>query len=161
MKYTPSQREILFKKIISLIEKGASLRAVLKKKEMPVSETFYKWLKEDEDKATRYARATELRAEAIFEDILNIADENYRDVYVDGEGLERTDHDVIQRSKLRVDARKWVLAKMHPTKYGDKIDVTSGNEAINTLPIVGMVIKNEIQTHDSSEPEEQSFDDLL
>lgn len=43
---------------------------------------------------------------------------------------EKYNGDAVQRSKLRVDARKWVAAKLKPKKYGDKIDVTSGNEPV-------------------------------
>jgi hypothetical protein len=144
MKYTASEIEIMFRKVVNAIDKGASLRSALKLPGTPSSSTFAKWCDNDESMAKRYACATLLRAEVIFEDILNIADENYKDTYVDENGIERTDHDVVQRSKLRIDARKWVLAKMHPTKYGDKLDVTSGNKTIDLPIIVGMAIKNEI-----------------
>jgi len=156
MKRTASEIELIFKKIISDIESGASLRSALKGNKI-CSSTFTKWVDNDDAMAGRYARATVIRADAIFEDILNIADENYKDTYVDSEGIERTDHDVIQRSKLRVDARKWVLAKMHPTKYGDKLDVTSKGEALAAPAIIGMTIKNEI-TPTADEPIED--DDL-
>lgn len=119
--------------------------------------TFHNWLDKDESKRERYARATQLRADAIFEDILNIADENYKDTYVDDNGIERTDHDVVQRAKLRVDARKWMLAKMQPTKYGDKLDVTSGGDPLAVPAIIGMTIKNEI-TPPADEPIDE--DDL-
>lgn len=156
MKYTPSQREVLFKKVIKAIEKGASLRAALRDKPAPSSSTFSDWLEKDEQMAKRYARATLLRAEVIFDDILNIADENYKDTYIDELGVERTNHDVVQRSRLRVDARKWYLSKMHPTKYGDKLDVTSGNKALAVPAVIGMVIKNEVKT----ETPIDEYDDL-
>jgi len=142
MKRTASEIEILFRKVLKDIEQGASLRSALKKNAPLSSQTFTKWLDNDDSMAKRYARATEKRAEAIFEDILNIADENLKDTYIDHDGIERTDHDVIQRAKLRVDARKWVLAKMHPTKYGDKLDVTSGNKALAVPAVIGMRITN-------------------
>lgn len=149
MKFTPPEIETMFKKVVKAVENGASLRSALKLPGTPAASTFTKWCDNDEKMAKRYARATEKRAEAIFEDILNIADENYKDTYIDDNGIERTDNDVVQRSKLRIDARKWVLAKMHPTKYGDRIDVTSGNKALAVPAIVGMVIKNEVaQTDD-------------
>ena len=47
------------------------------------------------------------------------------------DGKVVTNHNVIQRDRLRVDARKWALSKMNPKKYGDKVDVTSGGEKIN------------------------------
>lgn len=155
MAYTPEERETMFSKVVKAIQKGASLRSALKLPDTPSADTFVKWCDNDAKFAERYTRATKMRAEIIFEDILNIADENYKDTYVDSEGLERTDHDVIQRSKLRVDARKWVLAKMHPTKYGDKIDVTTDGAALGTPPIIGMVIKNETPA------DEPSDDDLF
>lgn len=156
MSYTAADKEKLFKKVLSLIEAGSSLRSACKQKDTPSISAFLEWCDKDDEKARRYARATITRAEVIFEDILNIADENYKDTYVDGEGIARTDHDVIQRSKLRVDARKWVLAKMHPTKYGDKLDVTSDNKSIGLPAIVGMVIKNEITPPD--EPKQDHSD---
>lgn len=159
MRRTPAEIEIVFKKIVREIEKGSSLRSALKANAPLSSSTFADWLNNDDDKAKRYARATVIRAEAIFEDILNIADENHKDVYIDAEGLERTDHDVIQRAKLRVDARKWVLAKMHPTKYGDKLDVTSGDKPLSVPAIIGMVIKNETETETLGNGE--NYDDLL
>jgi hypothetical protein len=55
------------------------------------------------------------------EEILEIADDGTNDTYKDDNGNERTDQEVIGRSRLRVDARKWLLAKMLPKKYGDKI----------------------------------------
>lgn len=156
MKYTPSEKLAVFKKIIKEIEKGASLRSALKKNSPLSSSTFADWLNSDDEMAKRYARATVIRSEAIFEDILNIADENLSDTYVDSEGVTRTDHDVIQRAKLRVDARKWVLAKMRPTKYGDKLDVTTDNQAISLPPIVGMVIKNELNEPDATNELDQT-----
>lgn len=153
MKRTAVEIETLFKKVLNDIESGASLRSALKKNAPLSSQTFTKWLDNNEQMAKRYARATEKRAEAIFEDILNIADENLKDTYIDADGIERTDHDVIQRARLRVDARKWVLAKMHPTKYGDKLDVTSGNKALAAPAIIGMTIKNET-TPTADEPDD-------
>jgi len=86
-------------------------------------EKFYELLKDNAELAKRYARACEMRADKIFDDMLSIADENSRDTFIDDKGIERTDHDVIQRSKLMVDTRKWVLAKLAPKKYGDKQEI--------------------------------------
>jgi hypothetical protein len=41
-----------------------------------------------------------------------------------------TGMNVVQRDRLRIDTRKWLLSKLEPKKYGDKVDVTSGNEPI-------------------------------
>jgi hypothetical protein len=78
----------------------------------------------------QYASAREVRAENIFEEIIDIVDCEDHDIVLDENGVPRVNNDVIQRDKLRVDARKWMLGKMAPKKYGDKIDVTSDGEKL-------------------------------
>lgn len=84
--------------------------------------TLSRWL-ESGDNSTLYAHAREAQADKMAADILKIADDGENDTYKDEEGNRRTDQDVIARSRLRVDARKWLAAKMAPKKYGDKLDV--------------------------------------
>lgn len=71
----------------------------------------------------QYTRAREAQAETLVEDLLQIADDGKNDTYLDSEGNERTDHDVIARSRLRVEARKWLAGKMAPKRYGEKSTV--------------------------------------
>lgn len=110
-----------FEYICQEIEKGIPLR-----KACPAFmslEKFYKLLSASSVKAKRYAGACETRAETIFEDLLVIADDSSQDTYFDENGVERTDHEVVARSRLRIDARKWMLSKLQPKKYGDKLEV--------------------------------------
>lgn len=138
MAYSTEQIEETFTEIITIIsEEGTPVGQILSRSSMPSSQTFYKWL-EDEDKAKRYARACEVRADTIFEEILEISDESNADVYIDDQGNLQKDGDVIQRARLRVDARKWVLSKMAPKKYGDKLDVTSKDEKIEGTTIINI-----------------------
>ena len=134
MAYKVEEKEKVFNSIISDIENGASLRSVLRKDKMPSSSTFFIWIEEDVNKSKQYVRATELRAENMFEDILSIVDENTNDTITLDDGREIVNNDVIQRARLRMDARKWMLGKMHPKKYGDKLDVTSDGEKIQNAP---------------------------
>jgi hypothetical protein len=60
-----------------------------------------------------------MQAEGFFEEIVEIADDGRRDYQETEEGASLVDHDHIQRAKLRVDARKWVAARMAPKKYAD------------------------------------------
>ena len=55
------------------------------------------------------------------DELLEIADDGRNDRIADEDGNERTDHDVIARSRLRVDTRKWLLSKALPKIYGDKV----------------------------------------
>jgi hypothetical protein len=125
MAYSSQEIEDIFNKVCERIQNGEAVRTILLESDMPSSRTFFKWLDElDENdaKVKQYARATTKRADAIFDEILDIADENNADVYID-DGVAKIDGNTVQRSRLRVDARKWVASKLNPKKYGDKLDV--------------------------------------
>ncbi|MFA5727547.1 MAG: hypothetical protein WC886_07900 [Saccharofermentanaceae bacterium] len=98
--------------IIDISEKGMSAISALKGRMS--TQTFYSLLEEDEVKSKRYARATEMRAELMANELLEIADKKSK---------SKDDNIKVQRDRLRVDSRKWLLAKLHPKKYGDKIDI--------------------------------------
>lgn len=119
-----------FEYICQAIENGQAARNAIKS--FMSTDTFYRMLKVDEEKSKRYARACDQRADKIFEDILDIADNRGGDTFINQDGVEQIDHAVIQRDRLRVDARKWMLSKLQPKKYGDKIDVTSDGEKISS-----------------------------
>lgn len=97
---------------------------------MPCQTTVYKWLRENEAFAQQYARARDDQADAIFDEILDIADDGKNDWMErhDEEGGNmgwRENGEALNRSKIRIDARKWMAGKLRPKKYGDKVDVTS------------------------------------
>lgn len=107
--------------ICDRIADGESLRKICRDEDMPVTSSVCKWLNEQPAFAEQYARAREVQADTMADDILSIADDGLNDTYLDGDGNKRTDQDVIARSRLRVDARKWLASKMAPKKYGDKV----------------------------------------
>ncbi len=117
--YSKKEKETVFDKITTEIEKGKAIRNILKNKDYPDVRTFYRWIDEDDNLSKRYARACQSRADALVEDMLDIADDQQGDIYIDSDGHEQTDHNVIQRSRLRVDTRKWIASKLKPKKYGD------------------------------------------
>jgi hypothetical protein len=95
------------------------------------------WAREDDAFATQYARAMDLRVERWAEEILEISDDGTNDWMErqvgDGETITVADHEHIQRSKLRVDSRKWLMAKMMPKKYGDRVSA-EGNRSRRQRP---------------------------
>ena len=107
--------------ICERLSDGESLRAICRDEDMPNKATVFRWLAANSAFSDQYACAREAQADEMFDDLLSIADDGQNDTYTDSEGRERTDTDVIARSRLRVDARKWMLSKMAPKKYGDKI----------------------------------------
>jgi hypothetical protein len=135
MAYSPEEKERIFNDIFQSIENGNSLRKSLIAVGIS-SSTFFIWIEEDETKSKQYARATELRAEALLDEMFDIVDDKSNDVLemetAEGINIEKVNHEVIQRSRLRYDARKWLIGKLNPKKYGDKMDVTSGGDKIQT-----------------------------
>jgi hypothetical protein len=112
---------------------GASLRAACQAEGMPAVSTVLRWLADpDPDKdwfrrlhgTARYGRAWLLADE-----IIEIADDGSNDTYEDDEGQTKVDYDIVMRSKLRVDARKFVLSKLMPERFGAKVQpVDRGQE---------------------------------
>lgn len=119
-------------RICSGLAEGKSLRAVCREDGMPSHSTVLGWL-EDEDKkafAEQYARARARQYALLADEIMAIADDGTNDSWVDDDGQVRTNQDVIARSRLRVDTRKWMLSKMLPKVYGDKTVIEGGESPV-------------------------------
>lgn len=109
---------------------GESLRAVCRDDGMPHQATVFRWLDLHEAFRDQYARARVKQAEYYADEIVEIADDTARDTIVTDNG-EQPNSEWIARSRLRVDARKWLMSKLAPKKYGDKVDVTTNGESLN------------------------------
>ena len=120
MAYTEENKENIFSLICDELEKGYSLRSILRREDMPSSRTFFKWIDEDKEKVKQYERSLELRSEMLFDEIIEIADKQSEDVGEDENGNKVINHNIVQRNRLQIDARKWALSKMFPKKFGDK-----------------------------------------
>ena len=70
----------------------------------------------------RDTRAREEQADKLFREIIEIADDASGDYVTTSDGKRIVDHENIQRSRLRVDARKWAAARLAPRKYGDRVE---------------------------------------
>jgi len=119
------ERNELISKIISEIADGKSLRETCRELNAKPS-NFLRWIESSPLLVEQYARAMQIRSDIIFDEILDIADDGSNDLMTiqkGDESYEMENKEVTNRSKLRVDARKWVLAKMQPKKYGDKMEI--------------------------------------
>ena len=117
------EKDDVFNQVIDLIKEGNSLSKVFRDHDWPIKRTtFTGWLDDDKEKIDKYARACSIRADIMFEEILQIADKQGKDV-IEKDGIEQVNHNVINRNRLQVDSRKWILAKMNPKKYGDNLNI--------------------------------------
>ena len=68
-----------------------------------------------------YTRAKEDQADTLADEIMDISDEKpMMTVVTDDESVDKLDPVGINRNRLRIDARKWIAAKLKPRKYGDR-----------------------------------------
>jgi hypothetical protein len=119
--------------ICDRLANGESLRKICLSDDMPAPSTVFKWLNQQPSFAEQYARARDAQADTLADEILDIADDGSNDWMAGKDGEEaQYNGDAVARSKLRVDARKWVAAKLKPKKYGEKTLI--GSDPENPLP---------------------------
>jgi hypothetical protein len=106
---------------------GESLIQICRDEAMPCKATVMKWAREIPGFADQYARAREALLEIHAEELVEIADDGTNDwmerATRDGRIERVLDREHIDRSRLRVDTRKWLLSKLLPKKYGDKLQL--------------------------------------
>ena len=139
MAYSKEDKEKILNEIFDKIDNGVSTRKAILNANIS-SQTFWKWLDEDEQLSKQYARAKEIGIEVKFESI----EEDYSETPQRDAESGKIDMGWVQLQRLKIDAKKWELSKLHPKKYGDKLDVTSKGDAINTPSVVNVqIIKSE------------------
>ena len=127
-KYSPNMAEAIF----DLIAAGKSIVDIAKLDGMPSTSTIYRWLAKDPEFLGLYQQAREQQADLYAAEIIEIADDARNDWMErgGGEGDEgwQFNGEHVQRSKLRIDARKWIASKLKPKKYGDRqtVDLNHG-----------------------------------
>lgn len=122
--------------ICEQLVEGKSLRSLCRDEDMPSVSTVCRWLASNPEFREQYARAREMQADALFDEILDISDDCSDDLVEDDEGdknVVRGNGVAVQRAKLRVDARKWMASKLQPKKYGDKL--TTEHSGVDGKPI--------------------------
>ena len=113
--------------VCSHIAQGKSLARITREhKTLPSPRTVYNWLREYPEFLQNYEIAKSDQADYLAEEILDIADNGTNDWIAESgdDGAIKAyklNGESIQRSRLRVDARKWIASKLKPKKYGDRI----------------------------------------
>ena len=75
----------------------------------------------DPEFSAKYARARDVQAERFADELVDIADES--------------DSEDVSKAKLRIETRKWVISKILPKKYGDKLDLTNAGEKFEAVRV--------------------------
>ena len=114
------------------LSEGESLREICKDAHLPTARAVHYWLLEPEHREffQQYTRARELQAHMLADEIIKISDDatndwmERRSEAEKGAGINNgyvLNGDHVQRSRLRVDSRKWYVSKVLPKIYGEKV----------------------------------------
>ena len=121
---------------------GRSLRDVCRDDGMPTETAVRIWARDDKEGFfSQYARAREIGYHAMADELLEVADDGTNDWMErqdkEGKQMYILNGEHVQRSRLRLDTRKWLLSKALPKIYGDKVSVeahvTSHEDALEEL----------------------------
>lgn len=130
--------------LLAAIMGGASMRKACRDLGLD-NATVYADIRADPDFSRQYARACEVRADDMFDEMIEIADTpvagEIRKQLKDGTE-EVTIEDMLGHRRLQVDTRKWALARMNPRKYGEKVQV-GGAEDLPPVQIDATVLSDE------------------
>jgi hypothetical protein len=127
--FTPELADL----ICARLADGQSLRAICRADEMPDKSTVFRWLRSNLEFRDQYTRAKEESADALTDEMLEISDDATNDWMErhneDGSNIGwQVNGEHIQRSRLRIETRKWLASKLKPKKYGDKVALSGDSE---------------------------------
>lgn len=126
--------------ICQRLAEGESLRSICRGEDMPPESTVRLWVVDDrEGFAAQYARARDVALDCMADEVLEISDDGTNDWMArNGEGYQLNGEHV-QRSRLRVDSRKWYLSKLAPKRYGDKMALEHGG--VDGQPLAIQIVR--------------------
>lgn len=91
---------------------------------------FYKLVLNDVVAKDQYEAALQMQCEGMADEIIEISDDTANDQYLDNNGGLRVNNEVVNRSRLKVDTRKWKMATLHSKRFGTK---TQSDSTVNVI----------------------------
>ncbi len=132
--YTPEIAELICLRVAT--HQMGTRKLCEKYDDMPSDNCIYEWRYKHPEFAAKYAQAKIRQAEIMAEEIIDIADDDSKDIKYDKDGNEVCNSEFVARSRLRVDTRKWLASKLAPKIYGDRSSVETTikhEESLNDL----------------------------
>lgn len=120
--------------ICERLAQGMSMRTVAKADDMPCAATIFSWLRLHPAFLEQYTRAKHEAADALVEEMVDIADDATNDWMEthdkDGDAIGwKLNGDHVQRSRLRIETRKWLASKLKPKKYGERLELAGNDDS--------------------------------
>lgn len=138
--------EELAEEICRRVSNGETLAEICRDAHIPPRGTIVQWDADNrEGFANRYARAKQWQLEHWADEVITVADDGTND-WVERNDPENPGYQLngehIQRSRLRTDSRKWMLAKLMPSRYGDRVSHEHGSDperpVLSVVKIIGV-----------------------
>jgi len=137
--FTPELALIICERLVE----GESLRAICREDGMPSQSMVFRWLETHESFREQYTRARDMQADTFADELTEISDDARNDWMKRNHGEDDpgwvANGEHIQRSRLRIETRKWIASKLKPKKYGDKMALGGDPDA----PPIQMIHKVE------------------
>jgi len=149
MIHTDEDKERIITEICDkVIEEKISFNEAVKESDISLV-SFYKWISKSDELQTLYKYARDVRSDVLFEQIIEIADTTEEGTVVETDDHGRTKEktgDMTQHRRLKIDSRKWVVSRMSPKKYGDKLDLSSADGSMTPKStVVTTLTKDELK----------------
>jgi hypothetical protein len=111
--------EQIFERVVEDVYRGKSLQSLIQDDHRAISyEDFLRWVKRDPVRHERFKEAQEMRTEFLAGEILEIAD--------GVDAIDPASSDTVNRDKLRIDTRKWLMSAHNKKRYGEVKQVELG-----------------------------------
>ena len=137
--------------ICERMAEGETLRKICSDPEMPSRNTVLRWVKNDDGFKKQYETARQACMDWYADEIVNIAWDTSSDTIQGKDGQPLCNHEWIARSRLKVDSLKFLMAKLHPTRYGDKLQSDQPAEA----PVLTITWQRDPVRRDEPQPLKQ------
>lgn len=110
--------------ICEMVADGQSINKISKMPGMPARSTILKWFRDVPEFSDMYIRAKEIGFEVLADEIIDLAD-----------APENIKKEELNRHHLMIETRKWLLAKLQPRKYGERLTQEIVGDANNPVHV--------------------------
>jgi hypothetical protein len=111
----------IFDQICDRLADGQTLSQICRDPQMPDRETVKRWTRNDDGRRRQYDMARQDGMDALADTIVDISWDTSNDTTTTERGTAVANHEWIARSRLKVDTIKFLMSKINPARYGDKL----------------------------------------
>ena len=111
----------IFAEICERMAGGGTLRKICQDDHLPSRETVIRWVRNDDGRRRLYDLARQAQADWYADEIVELSRDRSNDTFTDKDGRQSANHAAVARDKLICDNLKFLMAKLHPGRYGEKL----------------------------------------